>query len=86
MEEPIPAARNPHPGPRITPERMTTASPGWIYPLVPGVGIRIDMVAAQASAANSAVVTNFFRLEFMFIVSTSFLVNVWYTCSDSSTR
>ena len=61
MAEPIPAAISPQPGPRIMPERMTRASPGWIYPPVPGVGILMDMVATQASAANKAVMTIFLR-------------------------
>lgn len=79
MAEPTPAERNPHTGPRIMPERMTMASPGWMYPPVPGVGIRMDMVATQARAANSAVVTIFFRLELTFIVITSFPLDVRYT-------
>ena len=61
----MPPAKNPHTGPRITPERMTMASPGWMYPPVPGVGIRMDMVATQESAANKAARINFFRLLFI---------------------
>ena len=60
MQEPMPAARNPYAGPRMTPDRITIASPGWIYPPVPGVGIRMDMVAAHVKAANRAARIIFF--------------------------
>ena len=39
--------------------------------LVPGVGIRIDIVATHASAVNNAVITIFFR--FVFIIVNLFL-------------
>ena len=63
--EPIPPASIPYTGPRMIPARITIASPGWIYPPVPGVGIRMDIVATQANAANNAVIIIFFRLEFI---------------------
>ena len=63
MQEPMPAARNADTGSRNTPQRITMASPGWMYPPVPGVGMRMDMVATQASAAKSADNTSFLAVK-----------------------
>ena len=51
----------------MIPARITIASPGWIYPPVPGVGSLIDIVATQESAANNAVRTIFFSFEFVVV-------------------
>lgn len=54
---------------------MTMASPGWIYPPVPGVGIFIEKVAAQVKAANRAVKTFFLIFEFIRVSFPSFSTN-----------
>ncbi len=56
--EPIPAAANPYAGDKSHPERSTTQSPKFKYPLS-GDGILIIIVATQQRAASKDAITIF---------------------------
>ena len=67
--EPMPAAANPYAGGKSHPERSTTQSPRFTYPLS-GDGILIIIVATQQSAASMEAVTTF--CVFVFISENPF--------------